>query len=130
MIIDSSALVSLMREEPDQDRLLDALAGAADGILMSAANYLETAIVIDRNDSALLSQRLDATIDFWRVELVPVTVSQARLARETYRRFGKGRHPAKLNFTDCFAYALAKETGRPLLFKGDAFARTDITPAA
>ena len=130
MIIDSSALVSLVREEPDQDRLLDALAGVAGGILISAASYLETAIVIDLNDSTLLSQRLDTTIDFWQIELVPVTVSQVRLARETHRRFGKGRHPAKLSFTDCFAYALAKETGRPLLFKGDDFARTDITPAA
>jgi ribonuclease VapC len=129
LIVDSSALISLLREEPDRDRLLDALIGARDGIFMSAATYLETAIVIDGNDSALLSQRLDAMIDLWQIEIAPVTASQARLAREAYRHFGKGRHPAKLNYGDCFSYALAKETGRPLLYKGDDFAQTDIVAA-
>ncbi len=130
MIIDSSALISLLREEPDRDRLLNALVGARDGILMSTANYLETSIVIDSNNSDLLSSRLDAAIDLWRIELVPVSTTQAQLARAAYRRYGKGRHRAGLNFGDCFAYALAKDTGRPLLFRGDDFLHTDITAAA
>lgn len=130
MIVDSSALVSLLREEPDNDRYVRALARASNGILMSTANYLESAIVIDSNDSELLSARFDAVVDYWKIELVPVSAGHARLAREAYRRFGKGRHPAQLNFGDCFAYALAKETGRALLFKGDDFGRTDVTSAA
>ncbi len=130
MIIDSSALISLLREEPDRDRLLNALVGARDGILMSTANYLETSIVIDSNNSDLLSSRLDAAIDLWRIELVPVSTTQAQLARAAYRRYGKGCHRAGLNFGDCFAYALAKDTGRPLLFRGEDFLHTDITAAA
>lgn len=84
---------------------------------MSTANYFETAIVIDANDSKLFGERLDAVIEYWKIELVPVSVHHARLARETYRRFGKGHHPASLNFGDCFAYALAVATGETLLFK-------------
>ncbi len=130
MIVDTSVLICLLREEPDHGRFVHALAKSAGEITISAANYLETAIVIDANNNPALSERFDAVIEFWRIAVAPVTPEQARLARIAYRQFGKGRHPAALNFGDCFAYALAKETGRPLLYKGADFARTDVTPAA
>jgi ribonuclease VapC len=129
VIVDSSVLVCLLREEPDSQMFIQALARAPDGILMSTANHLETAIVIDANGSDALSARFDAIVAYWQIALIPVSTEQGRIARDAYRRFGKGRHPAGLNFGDCFAYALAKETGRPLLFKGDDFSRTDIAPA-
>ncbi|WP_085808555.1 type II toxin-antitoxin system VapC family toxin [Sphingomonas sp. TZW2008] len=130
MIVDTSVLICLLREEPDHGRFVHALAESADEITISAANYLETAIVIDANNNPALSERFDAVIEFWHIAVAPVTPEQARLARTAYRQFGKGRHPAALNFGDCFAYALAKETGRPLLYKGADFTRTDVTPAA
>lgn len=130
MIVDTSVVICLLREEPDHHRFVQALAASDGEIAMSAANYLETAIVVDANDSPALSERFDAVLDFWRIAVIPVTRDQASLARLAYRQFGKGRHPAALNLGDCFAYALARETGRPLLFKGEDFARTDVTPAA
>ncbi|MBM7786104.1 type II toxin-antitoxin system VapC family toxin [Tenggerimyces flavus] len=97
---------------------------------MSAANFLEAAIVIDRVGDPVLSRQLDALIDEASIEVEAVTKSQAHLARTAYRDFGKGSgHPAGLNFGDCFAYAWAKEAGEPLLFKGDDFVHTDVTPA-
>jgi ribonuclease VapC len=96
---------------------------------MSAANFLEIAIVIDNADEPEQMLDLDLFLTEAGLEIVPVTAAQARLAREAYRRFGKGNHPAKLNFADCFAYALAKERDLPLLFKGDDFTRTDLRPA-
>ena len=89
---------------------------------MSAANYLETGIVIDSERDAVASARLDIIINQLAIVISPVTASQAKLARQAYRDFGKGSgHPAKLNFGDCFAYALAMETGKPLLYKGEDF---------
>lgn len=130
MIVDTSVVICLLREEPDHHRFVQALAASDGEIAMSAANYLETAIVVDANDSPALSERFDAVLDFWRIAVIPVTPNHASLARLAYRQYGKGRHPAALNLGDCFAYALARETGRPLLFKGEDFARTDVTPAA
>lgn len=130
MIIDSSALVSLLREESESARFVPVIAKAVGSAKMSTANYFEAAIVIDANDSAALSERLDAVIEYFSIELVPVSPHHARIARQTYRRFGKGYHPAGLNFGDCFAYALAKATGEPLLFKGEDFSKTDIVPAS
>lgn len=97
---------------------------------MSAANFLETAIVIDRGRSSIPRRRLDDLIREAQIALEPVTVEQAHIARQAYRDYGRGGgHPARLNFGDCFAYALARVTGEPLLFKGDDFRRTDIVSA-
>jgi ribonuclease VapC len=126
MIIDSSALVAILREEDELHNFTDAILAASD-CQMSAGNYLETCIVIDgqRNDRA--SKNVDQVVLNLGIEIVSTTPLHARMARQAYRRFGKGSgHPAQLNFGDCFAYALAMETGKPLLFKGDDFAKTDI----
>ena len=95
----------------------------------SAANFLETAIVIDGSRDAIASRRLDEVVAKANLTIEAVTSEQAHVARAAYRDFGKGSgHPAQLNFGDCFAYALAKATGEPLLFKGDDFGFTDIRP--
>jgi ribonuclease VapC len=97
---------------------------------VSAANYLEVGIVIDRSRDPLLSRQVDAALDFLSIRVVPVTPSQARTAREAYRDFGRGSgHRAQLNFGDCFAYALATEADEPLLYKRDDFAHTGIRSA-
>jgi ribonuclease VapC len=129
MIIDTSALIAILRKEPDADRYVEALAAAAE-CRMSAATFLETAIVVDANRDPVLSRRLDALLAEVEVVVEPVTRSQAEIARQAYRDFGKGSgHPAALNFGDCFSYALARTSSEPLLFKGDDFTRTDVTPA-
>ncbi len=98
---------------------------------MSAANYLEAGIVIDGGRDAVASSRLDIILERLSVEIVPVTQSQAKIARQAYRDFGKASgHPAKLNFGDCFAYALATERGEPLLYKGDDFAHAGLARVA
>ncbi len=97
---------------------------------ISAANYLETAVVIDASRDPVASRRFDEVVDTAELRVEPVTHDQARIARDAYRDFGKGSgHKASLNFGDCFAYALAKFTGEALLFKGTDFSHTDITPA-
>ena len=96
---------------------------------MSAANFLEAGILTDSNWNPLLSRRLDSLLREGAINIESVTVRQVEIAREAYRDFGKGRHPAGLNFGDCFAYALARYMGEPLLFKGDDFRKTDIVPA-
>lgn len=97
---------------------------------MSAASYLEAGIVVDAQGDPVMSRRLDDYMQEARIAIEPVTEEQARIARQAYRDFGKGSgHPAQLNYGDCFAYALAKVTGEPLLFKGDDFVHTDLTAA-
>lgn len=129
MIIDTSAIVAILRGEPDARVFASAIENAADRRI-SAVNFVESAVVIDVSRNPIASRRLD---DFFRVAQIviePVTEQQARIAREAYRDFGKGSgHGAGLNFGDCFAYALAKATGEPILFKGQDFKRTDIVPA-
>lgn len=126
MILDASALVAILHAEPDALRFSIAIE-AAQTKRISAANYLEVGIVIDSQRDPVASRRVDDVIQRANITIVPVTESQARLAREAYRDFGKGSgHRARLNFGDCFAYALAKETGEPLLFKGDDFIHTGI----
>ncbi len=129
MIVDSSVVLAILRREPEAEAFSRLLEGA-DRRSISAANYLEAAIVADGSRDPVLSR---AFTDFF-VEAViavePVTQRQAEIARAAYRYFGKGSgHPAKLNFGDCFAYALAKDHGESLLFKGNDFARTDVRPA-
>jgi ribonuclease VapC len=126
VIVDSSALVALVRLEPEAKQFAERIS-AAEPCRVSAATYLETAIVIDSARDPVASGRFDEL--FARAEIViePVTVEQARIARQAYRDFGRGSgHEARLNFGDCFSYALAKATGEALLFKGTDFAATDV----
>lgn len=124
MIVDSSAVLAIFFEEPEAPRMA-ALLAAPGPKRISAANYLECAIKLD-NAAEGASLELDAFLEEAGIEVAAVTPAQARAARLAHRRFGRGRDPAGLNFGDCFAYALAKETGEPLLFKGEDFSRTDL----
>ena len=129
MIVDSSALLAILRAEPEMLACAQAIENAT-GRRISAANFLETAIVIDGSRDPVASRRLDDLLRAAGLAVEPVTEAQARIAREAYRDFGKGSgHPAQLDFGDCFAYALAKVTGEPLLFKGNDFSQTDIASA-
>lgn len=126
MIIDSSAVVAVLTDEMDAQRLTRLIA-AAPRRRMSAASYVEVAAVIDGRRDPVLSGALDTFIRRTDIEIVPFTAEQARIAREAYQRFGRGSgHPARLNMGDCFAYALAWDLGEPILFKGRDFALTDI----
>ena len=128
MIVDTSVIIAILRDEPDANELA-AVIESADVRRISAASYVEAAILTDSNRDPVLSRRLDSFLQEAIVTMEPVTVDQARLAREAYRDFGKGRHRAGLNFGDCFAYALAKDKGETLLFKGEDFRRTDVEVA-
>lgn len=126
MIIDTSVVVAIVRREPgwlDLARLITEAPSAR----MSAATLVEISIVVDRLGDPQASSALDAVLDTMSITIEPLTEQQARLARDAYRRFGKGSgHQARLNMGDCFSYALARDAGEPLLFKGMDFARTDI----
>jgi ribonuclease VapC len=129
VIIDTSALIAILRDEPDARQFAEAIEAARERRI-SAATHVELGAVIDSARDPVASRRVDELIEVARISVEPVSAMQGRIAREAYRDFGKGsRHRAGLNFGDCFAYALAKETGEPLLFKGDDFAQTDIAPA-
>jgi ribonuclease VapC len=129
VIVDSSALVAILRREEDSDRFARALAASARSRL-SAATYVEVGIVIDGLGDPVLSRSLDTLLRTAAVEIVDLTVRQAEIARQAHRDFGRGSgHPAKLNYGDCFAYALAKDTDEALLYKGDDFVHTDVRSA-
>ena len=128
MIIDSSAVLAIFLQEPDGLQYLHAVLDAALR-RMSVSNWLEATMVVDRRGNAVAANWLDEFVLNARIELMPVSISQATIARRAWRTFGRGVHPARLNYGDCFAYALAKETREPLLFKGSDFAQTDIEPA-
>jgi ribonuclease VapC len=126
MVIDTSALVAMLSDEPEAERFEAAV--EADQIrLMSTASYVETAIVIEARFGEPGGRELDLWLHRAAVDFVAVQADQADAARAAYRRFGKGRHRAGLNFGDCFSYALAKISNQPLLYKGDDFRHTDIT---
>ena len=126
MIIDSSAVVAIVRGEPEAV-VFGRWIVAAPSRRMSAANYVETAAVIDSQRNPQASASLDLMLREMRIEIVPFTARQASLARDAYQRFGRGSgHPARLNMGDCYAYALARDLGEPLLYKGNDFALTDI----
>ncbi len=130
MIVDTSAIIAVLKEESDAPRFQRALTLSTNRKRISAANYLEAGIIVDANRNPLLSRRLDDLIVQTEIEVQPVTLEQANIARAAYRDFGKGSgHPAGLNFGDCFAYALAKATREPLLFKGGDFSHTDVAVA-
>lgn len=129
MIVDTSALVAILMDEPDARRFAEAIERSPVSRI-SAASYVELGAVIDRAQDAVASRRVDELLAVAEVVIEPVTVEQARIARDAYRDFGRGSgHPAGLNFGDCFSYALARSVGEPLLFKGTDFAATDIHAA-
>ncbi|HKN11046.1 MAG TPA: type II toxin-antitoxin system VapC family toxin [Pseudomonadota bacterium] len=129
MILDTSALIAILRNEPVAMLYARAIERAVTRRL-SAANFVETGAVIDGSRDPVASRRFDELCREAHLIIEPVTEAQARIAREAYRDFGRASgHPAGLNFGDCFAYALAKVSGEPLLFKGGAFGRTDIAVA-
>ena len=129
MIIDTSAIMAIVKAEPEAEAFATLLAGSRINRI-SAATLVETSIVIDRSLPRSAHGRLDALLNRTAIEVESVTAEHAELARTAHRRFGRGSgHPARLNFGDCFAYALAKATGEPLLFKGEDFGHTDIRSA-
>lgn len=125
MVIDTSALVAMLSDEPEAQQL-EAAVETDDARLMSVASYLETAIVIETRFGEPGGRELDLWLHRAEVDLVSVDANQADAARAAYRTYGKGRHRAGLNYGDCFSYALAKISGQPLLFKGEDFGHTDI----
>jgi ribonuclease VapC len=129
MIVDTSALVAVITAEPDA-RVFAAAMAQADTVRISAGTYVEAVVVLNRRGDPVLEARLDTVLLDAGFVIEPVTVEQARLAREAYRNFGKGSgHRAQLNFGDCFSYALARDKREPILFKGDDFVHTDLRPA-
>jgi ribonuclease VapC len=128
MIVDTSAILAILFEEDDAELYARALT-QADSCRISAANFVEAAVVVEAQTKDKGSRQFDAFFRRAGIGIEPVTEEQAHVARQAYTDFGKGRHPASLNFGDCFAYALAKVTGEPLLFKGRDFKKTDITSA-
>jgi ribonuclease VapC len=128
MIIDTSAVLAILLDERDAAIFAGAIENADDR-RMSVANYLEAAIVIDNRGDAVAQREFDRFFQRSGITIQPVTLDEARTAREAYRDFGKGRHRAGLNFGDCFAYALARVSDQPLLFKGHDFSRTDLRSA-
>ena len=125
MVIDTSALLALLLNEPDALRIAQAIE-AASIRLVSAATFLETSIIIESKKGEAGGRELELLLYRASIEVAPVDQDQAEIARQAWRRYGKGRHPAGLNYGDCFAYALATQRRLPLLFRGDDFAQTDV----
>ena len=126
MVVDSSAMIAILRGEPEAVAFLHAI-DSASIVRISAATYVESAVVLDAGRDPVLSRRLDDLIQEGLFIIEPLTEAQARIARDAYRDFGKGSgHAARLNLGDCFAYALAKDKREPLLFKGLDFGLTDV----
>ncbi|HEX5715146.1 MAG TPA: type II toxin-antitoxin system VapC family toxin [Thermoanaerobaculia bacterium] len=127
MVIDTSALLAILFDEPERRAFNEAI-DAAESRVMSAATFVELSIVIESRVGAEGLRDLDLFIERAGIELAAVDVEQAHAARRAFSRFGKGRHRAGLNYGDCFSYALATVLGEPLLYKGDDFPHTDVTP--
>jgi ribonuclease VapC len=125
MVVDTSALIAILNDEPERHEFIERIA-AAETRLISAATVLEAGIVIEARRGEHAGRELDLLLHRAKFEVVPVDAEQVELARAAFRRFGKGRHSAGLNFGDCFSYALAKLRGDQLLFKGEDFSRTDV----
>jgi ribonuclease VapC len=128
MIVDSSALLTVILNESDEPRMAAAMVDAP-VLRMSAANWVEAALVVDSSRSPRAKARFEDLIRELGIELVPVTIEAAYRCRAAHADYGRGNHPARLNYGDCFAYALAKLSGEPLLFIGNDFAQTDVEPA-
>jgi ribonuclease VapC len=125
MVLDTSALLAILFDEPERRSFTEAIEAAARRLL-SAANFVEASMILESRYGAEGVRTLDRLLTTAAVEIMPVDSAQAYSAREAFRAFGKGRHAAGLNFGDCFAYALAKSSGEPLLFKGNDFTQTDL----
>ena len=129
MIVDSSAIVAILKQEPDW-RIFAASLDASEEISLSAGTYLEISVVIGRLNDPVMNRQIDKLMEEFSILIEPFTEEQARIARQAYRDFGKGSgHRANLNFGDCFAYALARVKREPLLYKGDDFVHTDLRSA-
>ena len=128
MIVDTSALLAIFLAEPERKRFLDAIT-EAETRRISAVNVLETGIVLEARRGEAAGREFDLFLHQAQFEVIPADSEQVEIARVAWRKYGKGRHPAGLNFGDCFAYALAKVMGEPILFKGDDFAQTDLAAA-
>ena len=128
MVIDTSALLAILQDEPERRAFNEAIE-AAETRALSTATFVETSIVIESRYGAEGLRDLDLLIAKANIDLIAVDAEQAHGARHAFSRFGKGRHPADLNYGDCFSYALAKVLHAPLLYKGDHFSQTDITAA-
>ena len=129
MVIDTSALLAILQDEPER-RVFNEAVEAADTRSVSVASFVEVSIVIDSRYGPDGVRDFDLLLSKAEIQLVPVDSEQAFLARQAFRQYGKGRHAASLNFGDCFSYALAKSLGEPLLFKGEDFAKTDLPAVA
>jgi ribonuclease VapC len=129
MVVDTSAVLAILQDEPERRSFNEALE-SADARLMSVATFVETSILVESRYGAEGLRDLDRLVERAGIELVAVDADQARVAREAWSRFGKGRHAAALNFGDCFSYALARVLGEPLLYKGGDFSQTDVRPFA
>jgi ribonuclease VapC len=125
MIIDTSAIIAILNDEPERRSFNEAIE-KSDVCLLSTAGFVEASIVIENSRGYEGLRDFDLWMAAARIELAPVDADQAQIARRAFRQFGKGRHPAALNFGDCFSYALATASGFPLLFKGEDFKKTDI----
>jgi ribonuclease VapC len=128
MIVDASAILAILLDEPDASQMEDKILMATSPA-MSPVNYLEAAVRVDGLGSEAKSRKFDELFAQLGIEISPTNIEQAKLAREAYQKFGRGNHRAKLNLGDCFAYALAKARGEPLLFKGGDFGLTDVEAA-
>lgn len=128
MVLDTSALVAILQDEPERRRYVR-LIEDADMCRLSAASLVETSIIIESRFGAEGVRHLDLFLSRAGIETAPVDLEQAELARHGFNHYGKGRHPAGLNYGDCFAYALAMAVSEPLLFKGDDFSHTDVSVA-
>lgn len=128
MVLDTSALLAILLDEPERRAFVQAIERDPTR-LMSVASFVECSLVLETRFGPDGLRDLDLFIARAQVTLVPVDVDQAFVARQAHRKFGKGRHPAALNFGDCFAYALSRTHGEPLLFKGSDFALTDVDQA-
>jgi ribonuclease VapC len=129
VIVDASAALAILLEEPEGPQMEDLLLAGSARHSMSPVNYLEAAVRVDSRPEVPKGHELDPLLTALRIDIVQITPEQATIAREAYQMFGRGNHPAKLNLGDCFAYALAKARGEPLLFKGDDFSMTDVEAA-
>ncbi len=125
VVIDTSALLAILLGAPERGKFLELLS-ESETRLLSAANALETAIVVESRRGEAAGRELDLFLHRTKIEIVAVDAEQFSIARFAWRKFGKGRHPAALNFGDCFAYALTKTSSEPLLAKGEDFRRTDL----
>lgn len=126
LVVDTSALLSILQGEPDAEIFEHKLFASKGDVSITAANFLEALLVAESRKPDSGEQRLRALIEIFAITIEPVTEDVAEIAIRAWKRFGKGRHPAALNFGDCFAYALSKYLNAPLLFKGDDFRQTDV----